>query len=184
MVNIKKSEHLLNLKRACLYRGTLPSRLNLYDICLPQGAWLQPISGGSFSDVYQAYKGDRTVALKVLRTHQINDHKQKLRVRKVSHSNIRSTFYYTAAKNWSQNFISEVLIWASCQHRYVLPLLGVDAVNFRGRLCMVLPWMKNEKILDALKLLRESQSALGGIHQVNTWVEFSVSRRVTLLTYI
>ena len=49
---------------------------------------------------------------------------------------------------------------------------------------MVLPWMKNEKILDALKLLRESQSALGGIDQVNTWVAFSVSCGVTLLTYI
>ena len=44
---------------------------------------LSPLCGGSFSDIYQATKGDEPVALKALRVHLNTLTEQKEKLRKV-----------------------------------------------------------------------------------------------------
>ncbi|KAK7689557.1 hypothetical protein QCA50_007349 [Cerrena zonata] len=138
------------LRRKCNDLGKLPSTLYLDDVRFPGSGWPQAIEGGSFSDVYMALKGESKVALKVLRIHQNNDEKRQKTLRK--------------------RFLSEVLLWASCNHEYVLPFLGVDTANFPHGLCMVLPWMKHGKVLCKLRLWRKQKDPIAIKTQVDEWV--------------
>ncbi|KAK7690905.1 hypothetical protein QCA50_006007 [Cerrena zonata] len=149
-IDIRATKSLSNLRRLCSLIDRLPSALYLQDVHFAERTWPQAVGGGSFSDVYMARKGDLKVAVKVLRTHQNSDERQRRKLRK--------------------NFISEALLWASCKHKYVLPFLGVDTTNFRHGMCMVLPWMDHGKILCKLKLLREENNTRGCKKQVDTWI--------------
>lgn len=79
-----RTSKLSDLRRLCVTSDTLPSVLYLHNIQLPHARWHQPVAGGSFSDVYKAKKGTLDVAIKVIRTHQINDEEKTKKLKKVS----------------------------------------------------------------------------------------------------
>ncbi|KAK7690897.1 hypothetical protein QCA50_005999 [Cerrena zonata] len=151
-VDIRTSESFSTLRGRCNLLDRLPSALYLGDVNVPrEPGWLpQVVGGGSFSDVYKARKGDLEVAVKVLRIYQSSDEIQRRKLRK--------------------RFISEALIWVSCDYEYVLPFLGVDTINFPHGMCIVLPWMEHGNVAYKFRSLREEKSPKGCERQVDIWI--------------
>ncbi|CAL1716289.1 unnamed protein product [Somion occarium] len=147
-INSSTKASLSALKRLCNEHHTLPSGLHLHNVqCLDTAL---PVTGGSFSDIYIGDMDGSKVALKVLRIYQTTDSAMKQKIKK--------------------KFNNEALIWATCQHRFVLPFLGIDSKNFKHAMCMVLPWMEHGRISDNLTLLRSHKHPLGSRGQVNIWL--------------
>ncbi|KAJ6579471.1 kinase-like domain-containing protein, partial [Mycena vulgaris] len=88
-----------------------------------------PISGGGFSDVYQAlYKGE-TVALKAIRTFHRGSILRRLR----------------------SKLCQEAHIWKHLSHPNILPLIGVDRDSCSPFIGFVSPWMEHGNALQYLK---------------------------------
>lgn len=49
-----------------------------------------------------------------------------------------------------QQFCREALVWQTFQHKYILPLIGIDRETFPLSFCMVSPWMKHGTVLKYL----------------------------------
>ncbi|KAJ7920040.1 kinase-like domain-containing protein [Mycena leptocephala] len=55
-------------------------------------------------------------------------------------------------RTWRRlEFCREALVWQRLQHRFILPLIGIDRETFPSSLCMVSPWMKHGTILKYLR---------------------------------
>ncbi|KAJ7609200.1 kinase-like domain-containing protein [Mycena polygramma] len=88
-----------------------------------------PTFGGGFGDVYRASYRSQTVALKRIRT-------------------------FTADSTTHRNrlhFCKEALVWQGLQHRFILPLLGIDRETFYPSFCMVSPWLKHGTVIKFLR---------------------------------
>ncbi|KAJ6545622.1 kinase-like domain-containing protein [Mycena capillaripes] len=73
-------------------------------------------------------------------------------------------------------FCREALVWQGLEHRFILPLIGIDRETFPSSFCMVLPWMKHGTILKYLRdrgrgdmgrLLLEIAQGLDYLHSNN-----------------
>ncbi|KAJ6529604.1 hypothetical protein B0H19DRAFT_1274002 [Mycena capillaripes] len=53
------------------------------------------------------------------------------------------------------------LVWQGLNHRFILPLIGIDRETFPSSLCMASPWMKNGTVL---KYLRDHGT--GDVHRL------------------
>ncbi|KAF7336054.1 hypothetical protein MSAN_02319200 [Mycena sanguinolenta] len=114
----------------------------------------QPTFGGGFGDIYQASYQGRRVALKRIRTFTADSTTHRNRLR----------------------FYKEALVWQSLQHRFILPLLGIDRLTFAPSFCMVSPWMKRGTVLKYLqshgrggvnRLLLETAQGLDYLHSMD-----------------
>ncbi|KAJ7663064.1 kinase-like domain-containing protein [Mycena polygramma] len=83
---------------------------------------------GGFGDIYKAVYAETPVALKCMRTHLRGNELRQMR----------------------QKFYQEALVWRYLQHRFILPLFGVDVETFSPFPCMVTPWMKHGTVLECL----------------------------------
>ncbi|KAK1219883.1 hypothetical protein PQX77_017363 [Marasmius sp. AFHP31] len=86
------------------------------------------ICGGAFGDVFRSTYEDKHVALKRLRVFRGSD---------------QGKMY--------KKFCKEALLWKRLKHRFVLPLMGIDADSFPRQPCMVSPWMFNGTASEFLK---------------------------------
>ncbi|KAJ8079686.1 hypothetical protein PM082_016507 [Marasmius tenuissimus] len=86
------------------------------------------ICGGAFGDVFRSTYQGKHVALKRLR---------------VFRSSEQGKMY--------KKFCKEALLWKRLKHRFVLPLMGIDADSFPRQPCMVSPWMFNGTASEFLK---------------------------------
>ncbi|KAJ7468639.1 kinase-like domain-containing protein [Mycena latifolia] len=73
-------------------------------------------------------------------------------------------------------FCREALVWQTLQHKYVLPLIGIDRESFLSSFCLVSPWMKHGTVLkylsehgreDVDKLLLQVAEGLEYLHSMN-----------------
>ncbi|KAJ7748298.1 kinase-like domain-containing protein [Mycena maculata] len=48
-------------------------------------------------------------------------------------------------------FLREALVWQGLNHRFILPLIGIDRETFADSFCMVSPWMKQGTVLKYLE---------------------------------
>ncbi|KDQ58177.1 hypothetical protein JAAARDRAFT_95974, partial [Jaapia argillacea MUCL 33604] len=115
-----------------------------------------PVAGGGFADIFQAWYDRRLVAIKRFRVFQSSPREQ-LELRKVL----------------------EALIWKQLHHDHILPFLGIDTQNYSSQFfCMVSPWMQNGNILKYLasnppesvdldRLLLEAARGLNYIHSMD-----------------
>ncbi|KAJ6532126.1 kinase-like domain-containing protein [Mycena vulgaris] len=123
----------------------------------------QPTFTGGSSDIYSAsYRGQR-VALKRMRTFQVNT--------------------YSKSKDICLQFCREALVWLTLRHENILPLIGIDRETFPLYFCMVSPWMSNGTVLEYLRdryshtdvdrhadvnrLLLQVARGLGYLHSLN-----------------
>ncbi|KAJ6526558.1 kinase-like domain-containing protein [Mycena vulgaris] len=76
----------------------------------------------------------------------------------------------------SQQFCREALVWQRLQHKYVLPLIGIDRESFPSSFCLVSPWMKHGTVLKYLtehgrddldKMLLQVAEGLSYLHSMN-----------------
>ncbi|KAJ7108186.1 kinase-like domain-containing protein [Mycena epipterygia] len=94
-----------------------------------------PTFGGGFGDVYRASYAEKMVALKRIRTFTADSASHRTRM----------------------PFCREALVWQGLrhrlyfQHRFIVPLLGIDRETFPSAFCMVSPWMKHGTILKYLR---------------------------------
>ncbi|KAL0577764.1 hypothetical protein V5O48_004222 [Marasmius crinis-equi] len=103
---------------------------------LPQSMFITGVSpihqgsvcGGAFGDVFRSSLDGNYVALKRLRLFRGSDQGKMCK-----------------------KFCKEALLWKRLDHRFVLPLLGIDADTFPRQPCMVSPWMFNGTINEFLK---------------------------------
>jgi serine/threonine protein kinase len=65
-----------------------------------------------------------------------------------------------------QDLCQEALYWSQLDHQNVLPFLGLNTDLFKGRHCVVMPWMPNGTLLDFL----ESSSEANRISLVSDFV--------------
>ncbi|KAJ7682929.1 hypothetical protein B0H17DRAFT_52384 [Mycena rosella] len=87
-----------------------------------------PTFCGGFGDIYRASHNGSTVAVKRIRMFNASTESQRARVQ----------------------FCREALVWQRLQHKYVLPLIGIDRESFPSSFCMVSPWMKHGTVLKYL----------------------------------
>ncbi|KAJ7682925.1 kinase-like domain-containing protein [Mycena rosella] len=113
-----------------------------------------PTFCGGFGDIYRASHNGSTVAVKRIRMFSASAESQRARLQ----------------------FCREALVWQTLQHKYVLPLIGIDRVSFSSSFCMVSPWMKHGTVLkyltehgrdDVDKLLLQVAEGLGYLHSMN-----------------
>ncbi|KAJ6597259.1 kinase-like domain-containing protein [Mycena vulgaris] len=73
-------------------------------------------------------------------------------------------------------FCREALLWQRLQHKYILPLIGIDRESFPSSFSMVSPWMKHGTVLkylsergreDVDNLLLQVAEGLGYLHSMN-----------------
>ncbi|KAF7336057.1 Kinase-like protein [Mycena sanguinolenta] len=144
-----KARHLI--QKVSEAGGQLPSSLFIEGV---DDHDEHPTFGGGFGDVYQASYQGRRVALKRIRTFTADS---------TTHRN-RLEFY------------KEALVWQGLQHRFILPLLGIDRLTFAPSFCMVSPWMKRGTVLKYLqghgrggvnRLLLEIAQGLDYLHSMD-----------------
>ncbi|KAJ7779464.1 kinase-like domain-containing protein [Mycena maculata] len=111
---------------------------------------------GGYGEIYRASYQERAVALKRLSTPITADLDVQRRAR------IR--------------FCQEALTWRRLQHKFIVPLLGIDRDTFPPYLVMVSPWMEHGTVLDYIKtngtdcverLLFEVAQGLAHLHSMN-----------------
>ncbi|KAF9457681.1 kinase-like domain-containing protein [Collybia nuda] len=161
----ENAQRLLDLFQALLYSSELDTGLRrrlvvavqrlsqhsgLYPTCFGlEGVQLvgeDPVTAGSFGDIYRGSLQQQQVCLKVIRIYQAS------RVDYI-------------LKRFSQ----EVILWGQLSHTNLLPFYGL--YRFRSRLCLVSPWMDNgdinsylEKNPDANRILLALDVAAGISH--------------------
>ncbi|KAJ7098468.1 kinase-like domain-containing protein [Mycena crocata] len=73
-------------------------------------------------------------------------------------------------------FCKEALVWQGLDHRFILPLIGIDRETFHPSFCMVSPWMKHGTVLkylrdrgrgDVDRLLLQIAEGLEYLHSMN-----------------
>ncbi|CAL1702395.1 unnamed protein product [Somion occarium] len=128
----------LSLRRLFLHLSkvsrVIPSRLFLHDIICHEHDRI-PCGEGQYAEVFRAKYNDVYVSLKRLRVYQ-NRH--------------------NGAED-HEAFCRELLVWSQLSHANVLPLLGADNSTFRGRHCMVSPWMRNGNIHECMQSLHSKR---------------------------
>ncbi|KAF7326880.1 Kinase-like protein [Mycena venus] len=146
--NPKARRLILKLSEAC---DRLPSSLFITGVT---GRAEHATFGGGFGDIYQATYDGKAVALKHIRTFHRDAEQRRIRLQ----------------------FCREALVWQHLQHRFILPLAGIDRETFPSSLCMVSPWMKHGTVIKYLKdhgrenvdkLLSEIAQGLQYLHSQN-----------------
>ncbi|KAJ6526554.1 hypothetical protein DFH09DRAFT_1045971 [Mycena vulgaris] len=113
-----------------------------------------PTFVGGFGDIYRASHNGNTVAVKRIRMFSATSDSQRTRLQ----------------------FCREALVWQRLQHKYVLPLIGIDRESFPSSFCLVSPWMKHGTVLKYLtehgrddldKMLLQVAEGLSYLHSMN-----------------
>ncbi|KAJ7058882.1 kinase-like domain-containing protein, partial [Mycena amicta] len=92
-----------------------------------------PQKCGGFGDVFQAMFNGSPVALKRMRMFRETDPLDPETVKAC------------------RRLCKEALVWQGLRHKYIVPLIGIDAESFAPAFCMVSPWMKNGTVKVHLK---------------------------------
>ncbi|THH22369.1 hypothetical protein EUX98_g8218 [Antrodiella citrinella] len=113
--------------------------------------------GGGFADVYCGTFGNMKVALKVLRAFKMSPDTAKIRLKR--------------ADEHVKAFYRESLLWQDLAHPHILPFLGVSEGVFKHSVCMVLPWMENDNVLNFMDKMKESGALSSQNHDavINQW---------------
>ncbi|KAJ6573535.1 kinase-like domain-containing protein [Mycena vulgaris] len=168
-----RAQSFLDAVQDVLDKGSLPSArhtsqarrliLKLSEACdqLPSSLFItgvtdhdeHPTFCGGFGDIYRASHHGSTVAVKRIRMFRAS-------------SDSRSRL----------EFCREALVWQTLEHKYVLPLIGIDRESFPSSFCMVSPWMKRGTLLKYLnengrddldKMLLQVAEGLAYLHSMN-----------------
>ncbi|KAG7100229.1 hypothetical protein E1B28_002003 [Marasmius oreades] len=140
------------LATLCKKATGLPQAMFIDGVAPPQ----RNICGGAFGDVFRSVYEGKYVALKRLRF-----------------------FRGSEQGKVCKKFCKEARLWKRLNHKYVLPLLGIDADTFPRQPCMVSPWMFNGTINEFLKRKEKgSVDLLRLIHEVIQGIEFLHSQGV------
>ncbi|KAJ6556229.1 hypothetical protein B0H19DRAFT_1029247 [Mycena capillaripes] len=75
---------------------------------------MNPAFSGGFGDVFRASYDKQPIAFKRIRTFQADSTSQRIRL----------------------EFCREALVWQGLNHRFILPLIGIDRKTFPPSLCM------------------------------------------------
>lgn len=127
---------------------------------------------GSGADIYTGTLDNRKVCVKRLRYTLNMPLDEKLEVEDVS--SIRLPIIIALIPTTLiKMFYREAAIWSQLRHPNVLPLLGIDRVNFPTMPCMVSPWIQNGGLLQYRKTLPQPPPA----SQLNKWVRLKCSLR-------
>ena len=100
----------------------------------------QPISGGTFADIYLGDYHGRQVAVKKLRISMLETPEGRM---KVSRSLSRISHKLTTR----QQFCKEAMTWKLLDHPHILKFYGVSKDLFTDTLCMSSPWMPHGNLL-------------------------------------
>ncbi|KAJ7651247.1 kinase-like domain-containing protein, partial [Roridomyces roridus] len=103
----------------------LSAKSQLYPQCfsLPPLNHVDQVTGGTYGDVFKAYLGDQTFAVKQMRVW---------------------------GKVWKA-FAKEAITWGQLSHPNILPFYGLYKAGTSSRLCLVSPWMENGHIGNFMK---------------------------------
>ncbi|KAJ7748290.1 kinase-like domain-containing protein [Mycena maculata] len=107
-----------------------------------------PTFHGGFGDVYRASYQESIVAVKRIRSFTANAHRARLVGLTSPHEPVHSR---TLTISRFQQFLREALVWQGLNHRFILPLIGIDRDTFADSFCMVSPWMKQGTVLKYLE---------------------------------
>jgi len=130
-----------HVRQLCGWTGFLPTSHIIPEALIRTAE--DPVTSGSFGDVWEGICNDKRVAIKALRVYKRDDIQN---VRKVSH---HIQYYLSPAPPVDcrhQVFCKEVVIWKRISHPNVVPFLGVSEAP--TPLCMVSEWMPNGNVRD------------------------------------
>ncbi|KAF9257558.1 kinase-like protein [Marasmius fiardii PR-910] len=130
----------------------LPKEMFIDGVVMPSR---DTVWGGAFGDVFRSSYEGRYVALKRLRF-----------------------FRGSGQGKMCKKFCKEARTWKRLNHKYVLPLLGIDADTFPRQPCMVSPWMFNGTINEFLKRKGRNGDVLRLLFEVIQGIEYLHSQGV------
>ncbi|KXN91098.1 hypothetical protein AN958_02873 [Leucoagaricus sp. SymC.cos] len=115
------------LSRLCARSQIYPSCLSLVDVNYERN----PVTSGSFGDIWKGYYQGKAVCLKVPKIYQRDNH---------------------ATQSFIKAYAREAILWCYISHPNLLPFYGIYLLEESiGCVCLVSPWMENGNITEYLR---------------------------------